>query len=63
MNSDQQVRYPEVLSVRIPATVSKTIHELAEADDRPVSAFARRLILRGLEEMAADDSPAPAGAA
>jgi len=37
-----------ILSLRVPADVAKRIRRLAEAEDRPVGAYLRRLVLQAL---------------
>jgi hypothetical protein len=41
--------YPERISARVSTKVRQRIEELAAADDRPVAAVVRRLVVRALE--------------
>jgi len=41
---------PERISARVSTKVRQRIEELAVADDRPVAAVVRRLVLRALNE-------------
>jgi predicted DNA-binding protein len=52
-----RIRYPEVVSVRLPLTTARKLREVAAADDRPPTVFARRLIERGLEDLSARPDP------
>ena len=59
MNGTRPVKYEEIISLRLPAAAARQLRELAEADDRPPGALARRLILRGLEDSPQPTTPDP----
>jgi predicted transcriptional regulator len=41
---------PEKLTIRLSTKVRQRLEEMADADERPVSAVARRIVLRALRE-------------
>ena len=42
-------RYPHTIWARLPAAAADHLREIAAAEDRPLSAIVRRVVLRGLE--------------
>ena len=53
----REIKYEEIISLRLPAAAARQLRECAEADDRPPGALARRLILRGLEGLGSREEP------
>jgi predicted transcriptional regulator len=46
--ANRTVKYEAIVTARLPIQEALRLRELAEADDRPPSVLARRLILKGL---------------
>jgi hypothetical protein len=61
MNESNEERRHVAILTRVPASAARQIRELAEADDRPVAALARRWILQGLERAQERSERTPAG--